>query len=54
MTLEALYLTAWLDGLRTRGPEPAVRPVELPARHVPLDDTGRAPLVPLRAAGGPR
>jgi hypothetical protein len=55
VTLEALYLAAWVEGLRCRNPEPpAVRPVELPPRRVPLDDTGRPPVVPLRSAGGDR
>jgi hypothetical protein len=55
VTLEALYLAAWVEGLRQRTPQPAaVRPVTLPARYVRLDDTGRAPTVPLRPAGGPQ
>lgn len=54
MTLEALYLAAWIEGLRQRGSgQPDVLPyTELPAR-VRLDDTDRPPTVPLRPAEGP-
>jgi hypothetical protein len=52
MTVERLWLAAWLEGLREVSPLPAVRLVELPPRRIPLDDTGRAPTVPLRPDGG--
>lgn len=54
MTLERYWLAAWLEGLRNVNPEPAVRLVELPPRRIPLDDTDRAPIVPLRPDGGDR
>lgn len=54
MSLERLYLAAWLDGLQQRTPEPAVRRVDSLAELVRVDDTGRAPLVPLRPADGDR
>jgi hypothetical protein len=50
MSLERLYLAAWLDGLEQRTPQPAVRRVAALAELTRLDDTGRAPYVPLRPA----
>jgi hypothetical protein len=41
--LRTLYALAYLERLRER-----------PARAVPLDDTSRAPIVPLRPNGGDR
>jgi hypothetical protein len=54
VSLEALYLAAWIEGLKARTPEPAVRPVAHLTGHVLLRDTDRAPYVPLRGAGGDR
>lgn len=50
LTLRDLYALAYLDGLRDR---PQVAPTD-PATVVRLDDTGRAPIVPLRPRGGAR
>jgi hypothetical protein len=50
MTLERLYLAAWLDALQQRTPQPAVRRVGSLAELTRLDDTGRAPYVPLQPA----
>jgi len=44
------YLAAWIEGLERHPLSVAVRP----AGRVPLDDTGRAPVVPLRPTGGDR
>lgn len=49
MSLEGLYLAAWIDGLTARTPEPAVRPVRHLSGYVLLRDTDRAPYVPLTA-----
>ena len=46
--LRDLLALAWTAGLTARTPAPAV-----PTR-VRLDDTGRAPYVPLRPTGGDR
>jgi hypothetical protein len=54
MTLEQLYLAAWIDGLKQRTPEPAVRPVAHLTGHVLLRDTDRAPYVPLSPAQSDR
>jgi hypothetical protein len=48
--LRALYALAYLEGLERR---PQIAPTD-PATRVRLDDTGRAPIVPLRPAGGAR
>lgn len=48
--LRALYALAFLEGLQNR---PEIAPTD-PATRVRLDDTGRAPVVPLRPAGGDR
>lgn len=50
---EALLL-AWIEGLCTRTPAPAVRVRASVGERVPLDDTGRAPIVPLAPNGGDR
>jgi hypothetical protein len=50
VSLERLWLAAWLDGLQQRGPQPAVRPVAHLTGHVLLRDTDRAPYVPLSPA----
>jgi hypothetical protein len=54
VSLERLFLAAWLEELNKRTPAPAVRRVGSMAEWVRLDDTGRAPIVPLRPAHGPR
>lgn len=54
MSVERLWLAAWLEGLRQITPAPAVRLVELPPKRIPLDDTHRPPTVPLRPTGGDR
>lgn len=46
--LRALLALAWIDGLAARTPAPDV------TTRVRLDDTGRAPVVPLRPDGGDR
>lgn len=53
MTLERLFLAAWIEELNKRTPEPAVRRISSLAEAVRLDDTGRAPVVPLRPAQPP-
>lgn len=53
--LRALYAAAWLRGLEVKVATTGdVVAVSTRRRHVPLDDTGRAPIVPLRPAGGDR
>lgn len=53
MSLERLWLAAWLDGLQQRTtPQPAVRPVAHLSGHVLLRDTDRAPYVPLQPRQG--
>jgi hypothetical protein len=54
VSLERLYLQAWIAGLQQRGPEPAVRPVAHLTGHVLLRDADRAPYVPLSPRGGDR
>lgn len=39
MTLEALYLRAWIDGLHRRADAPPVRPVEPLPAVIPLGST---------------
>lgn len=51
MSLERLWLAAWLEGLHAK---PAIRPQEPLVPPIRLDDTGRPPHVPLRPDGGPR
>jgi hypothetical protein len=51
-SLERLWLSAWLEGLQQRTPEPAVRPVAHLTGYVLLRDTDRAPYVPLRPDEG--
>lgn len=48
-TLRDLYALAWLEQLEARTPMPTG-----PATRLRLDDTGRAPIVPLRPTGGDR
>lgn len=48
--LRALMALAYLDGLQQR---PEIAPTG-PLTRIRLDDTGRAPVVPLRPAGGDR
>lgn len=45
--LRDAYTRAWIDGLHRKADQ---RPTERPAQPVRLDDTGRAPVVPLRGA----
>lgn len=52
--LRALLALAYLDKLERRYPLPPLPPAELPMRAPRLDDTGRAPFVPLRPTGGDR
>ena len=51
-SVEALWLSAWIDGLHRVNA--AERPQEGPAPVVRLDTPGRAPFVLLRPAGGDR
>jgi hypothetical protein len=53
-SLEALYLAAWIEGLKERSDAPAVRPVEHLSGYVLLRDTDRAPYVRLRSVERPR
>ena len=48
--LRDLYALAYLEGLQRR---PRIAPAD-PLTRVRLDDTGRAPVVPLRPNGGDR
>lgn len=48
--LRALLALAYIDGLAKR---PQIVPTD-PATVIRLDDTGRAPVVPLRPTGGDR
>jgi hypothetical protein len=45
--LRDLFALAYLDGLERRQAAQ-----QRPAQRIPLDDTDRAPVVPLRPAGG--
>lgn len=48
--LRGLLALAYIEGLQQKCPLPPVRVVTSPAQRVVLDDTGRAPNVPLRPA----
>lgn len=53
--LRALYAAAWIRGLEVKvGDSGDVVVVKARRAHVPLDDTHRAPVVPLRPNGGAR
>lgn len=48
--LREALAAAWLAGLTER---PQIAPTD-PATRIRLDDTGRAPVIPLRPTGGDR
>jgi hypothetical protein len=55
LSLSDAYALAYLEGLGRRPVlRPAQRPLTVPPTPIPLDDTGRAPVVPLRPRGGDR
>ena len=50
-SLRDLFAAAYIEGLEQKA---RLHPLSTPTPVVPLDDTGRAPVVPLRPNGGDR
>jgi hypothetical protein len=54
VSMEAMYLRAWIDGLHRINAKRPQRPAEAPAPHIRLDGPGMPPTVPLRPLRGQR